>query len=121
MKAECVRQSSLSVAPYCPRLAPIVGASVQAAYSVCSPPHETRACPGFALECTSRASPTCGGEGLGVGVAARTRRHVRAGCSERHRVFGLLEHRRDILGTTTTTPSPTPSPAGCGLARFRHM
>src|SRR6266481_4645505 len=39
-----------------------------AACSVCSPPPETRACPGFASSCASRASPTCGGEGLGVGV-----------------------------------------------------
>src|ERR1700687_2573015 len=36
--------------------------------TVCSLPHETRACPGFASSCASRASPTCGGEGLGVGV-----------------------------------------------------
>ena len=41
----------------------------QAANSVCSPPHETRACPGFAYGCASRAGRTCGGEGVGVGVA----------------------------------------------------
>src|SRR5207245_413596 len=37
--------------------------------SVRPPPHATRACPGCALKCASRASPTCSGEGLGVGVA----------------------------------------------------
>ena len=36
---------------------------------VCSPPHETRACPGFAYGCASLAGRTCGGEGVGVGVA----------------------------------------------------
>src|SRR5712691_4184347 len=32
-------------------------------------PHETRARPGFAQWCPSRAGPTYGGEGSGVGVA----------------------------------------------------
>ena len=35
------------------------------------PPHETGACPGLALKFASRASPTCGGEGLGVGGSLR--------------------------------------------------
>jgi error-prone DNA polymerase len=39
-----------------------------ATIAVRSPPHRTRACPGSALECASRAGPTCGGEGSGVGV-----------------------------------------------------
>lgn len=34
MKAECVSQSSLSVAPYCPCLPPLFGAAVQAVGSV---------------------------------------------------------------------------------------
>jgi hypothetical protein len=41
--------------------------------SVRSPPHATRACLGCELSCASRASPTCGGEGLGVGVTRRER------------------------------------------------
>jgi LTXXQ motif family protein len=45
-----------------------VGAN-RATNSVNSPPHATRACPGCAHDDASRASPTCGGEGLGVGVA----------------------------------------------------
>src|SRR5262252_9246978 len=53
---------------------------------VCSPPHETRACPGFAISCASWASPTCGGEGLGVAV--------------------------DASRATTTTPLPNPPPQG---------
>src|SRR6202022_4239450 len=42
------------------------------ATSVRSPPHATRACPGCALSCASRAGPTCGGEGLGAGVVRET-------------------------------------------------
>jgi hypothetical protein len=47
---------------------PVKWTQNSAARSVSSPPHVTRACPGYAFECASRAGPTCGGEGLGVGV-----------------------------------------------------
>jgi hypothetical protein len=39
MKDECESQSSLSLAPCCPRLLPTLGTSVQAEDPVCSPPH----------------------------------------------------------------------------------
>ncbi|HEY7663943.1 MAG TPA: error-prone DNA polymerase [Xanthobacteraceae bacterium] len=42
-----------------------------ATHPVGSPPHATRACPGCAYECASRADPTCDGEALGVRVRAR--------------------------------------------------
>ena len=45
-----------------------------------SPPHETRARPGFAYQCASRAGPTCGGEGLGVRVVV-----IRGVCPQAHR------------------------------------
>src|SRR5262245_28138134 len=48
--------------------------SNRAADSVRSPPHATRACPGCAYDDASRASPTCGGEGLGVGVGRSSSR-----------------------------------------------
>ena len=49
-------------------------ASTRATNSVGSPPHATRACPGCAYDDASRASPTCGGEGSGVGVRRSTQR-----------------------------------------------
>jgi hypothetical protein len=52
--------------------------SNSAARSVSSPPHATRACPGCAYDDASRASPTCGGEGLGVGVSRSAQRRCLA-------------------------------------------
>src|SRR5690349_9971632 len=55
-----------------------------------SPLHETRACAGFAsFKCASRAGPTCGREGLGMGVV-----------------------RRGNAGPNRTTPHPNPPPQG---------
>jgi hypothetical protein len=64
--------------------------------AVCSPPHAPRACPGRVLTCASRASPTCGGEGLGVGVVVVA-----------------------IARAPTATPLPNPPPQGGRERTFR--
>src|SRR6476469_3373015 len=54
----------------------------QLLHNRCIPlPNQTPACRGLVQlqVCRKRASPQPAGEGLGVGVAARTRRHVRRG------------------------------------------
>src|SRR5262249_6101783 len=68
------------------------GAIDCAACAVCSVPHETRPCPGFASLCASRAGPTCDGGGLGRGIAV---------------ILRALRH-------LTPTPTPNPSPQGGG-------
>src|SRR5229473_4714369 len=53
----------------------------------CSPPHATRARPGCASSCASRASPTCGGEGLGAGLLQMSKEfeeELLLPCSELH-------------------------------------
>ena len=113
------------------RARPVEMESAQATNSACSPPHETRACPGFAYECASRACPTCGGGRgwrWGRSKDTTTVRRRRAGSqtkrkrSEQHRT-SLLELRivsnidgvlEDIPSEITTTPTPNPSPQGGG-------